>query len=48
MSGTEEQTQTAQAGSEGAENNAVSQSGTDNTAEQIAALKAEIAVCRLW
>lgn len=45
MSGTDEQ-QTAQAGSEGAENNAGSQSGTDNTAEQIAALKAEIADLR--
>ena len=46
MSGTGEQTQTAQAGPEGAKTNAGSQSGTDNTAEQIAALKAEIADLR--
>lgn len=45
MSGTDEQ-QTTQAGSEGSNNNAVNQSGTDNTAEQIAALKAEIADLR--
>lgn len=45
MSGTDEQ-QTTQAGSEGANINADNQSGTDNTAEQIAALKAEIADLR--
>lgn len=44
MSGTDEQ-QTTQAGSEGANTNAENQSGTD-TAEQIAALKAEIADLR--
>ena len=46
MSGTEEQTQTAQSGTEGTQNNAGNQSGTDNTADQIAALKAEIADLR--
>jgi len=45
MSGTEEQ-QGTQAGSEGQQNNAGTQSGTDTTAQEIAALKAEISDLR--
>lgn len=47
MSGTEGQENlNSQAGSEGKENNAGNQAGSDNTADQIAALKAEIADLR--
>ena len=46
MSGTEEQNLDTQAGSEGQQNNAGTQSGTDTTAQEIAALKAEISDLR--
>lgn len=47
MSGTEEQDkQAAQSGTEGAQTNAGNQSGTDTTAQEIAALKAEISDLR--